>query len=34
MIFLNRFIYCMYVNTLLLSSGTAEEGIGSHYRWL
>jgi hypothetical protein len=24
----------MYVRTLLLSSDTQEEGIGSHYRWL
>jgi hypothetical protein len=24
----------MYVSTLLLSSDTPEEGIGSHYRWL
>ena len=27
-----KFIYFMYVSTLLLSSGTPEEGIGSHYR--
>jgi hypothetical protein len=24
----------MYVSSLLLSSDTAEEGIGSHYRWV
>jgi hypothetical protein len=24
----------MYMGTLPLSSGTPEEGIGSHYRWL
>jgi len=24
----------MYMSTLSLSSDTAEEGIGSHYRWL
>jgi hypothetical protein len=24
----------MYVSTLLLFSGTSEEGIGSHYMWL
>jgi hypothetical protein len=29
-----RFIYFMYMNTLSLSSDTAEEGIRSHYRWL
>jgi hypothetical protein len=29
--FLNYFIY---MSTLLLSSDTLEEGIGSHYRWL
>jgi hypothetical protein len=28
------FIYLTYTGTLLLSSDTAEEGIGSHYRWL
>jgi hypothetical protein len=33
-IFLKRFIYCMYVSTLSLFSDTSEEGIGSHYRWL
>ena len=27
-------IYFIYVDTLSLSSDTAEEGIGSHYRWL
>ena len=24
----------LYMSTLLLSSDTPEEGIGSHYRWL
>jgi hypothetical protein len=28
--FFLRFIYFMYVSTLLLPSGTPEEGIGSH----
>ena len=27
------FIYLMYMSTLLLSSDTPEEGIGSHHRW-
>jgi hypothetical protein len=33
-LFKDLFIYFMYVSTLLLSSGTPEEGIGSYYRWL
>ena len=28
------FIYFTYVSTLLLSSDTPDEGVGSHYRWL
>jgi hypothetical protein len=32
--FKDLFIYFMYMSTLSLSSGTPEEGIGSHYRWL
>jgi hypothetical protein len=30
--FLKRIIYLLYMNTLLLSSDTPEEGIGSHCR--
>ena len=33
-LFIYLFIYLMYVTTLLLSSDTPEESIGSHYRWL
>jgi hypothetical protein len=29
-----RFMYYIYVSTLLLSSDTPEEGIRFHYRWL
>jgi hypothetical protein len=29
-LFIYLFIYLMYVSTLLLSSDTPEEGIGSH----
>ena len=32
--FFLRFIYCMYVSTLLLSSDIPEKGIRCHYRWL
>ena len=28
------FVNFVYVSTLLLSSGTPEEGVRSHYRWL
>ena len=29
-----RFVYFVYMSTRLLSSDTAEEGIGSRFRWL
>ena len=32
--FKDLFIYFMHMSTPLLSSGTPEEVIGSHYRWL
>ena len=32
--FLLRFIYFMYMSTLLLSSDTPEDSIRDHYRWL
>jgi hypothetical protein len=34
LIFKDLFIYFMYMNTLMLSSTTPEEGIGTHYTWL
>jgi hypothetical protein len=33
-LFLKIFIYFLYMSTLLLSSDTPEEGIGSRYIWL
>ena len=32
--FFLRFIYLLYVSTLLLSSDTPEEGVRTHYGWL
>jgi hypothetical protein len=32
-VFLNIYLFYVYMNTLSLSSDTPEEGIRSHYRW-